>query len=119
MYKTEKERLDAFDRFCRTQKCAMSCNQMKVSCLLNWLGKEVEKEKPEPCPFCGSATKARMFGCIDETTKYAVRCESCFYTSLQSYVSKEDAIKIHNNLCRKLTGDNSDKKTIKPKKSKK
>lgn len=101
LYKTDEELLAAFNRFCHTRKC-VSCDQMKVPCLLRWLKKEVETEKPELCPFCGKETEVRMFGCLDEPTKYAVRCKSCSYTSMQSYVSKEDAFRIHNKLCRTL-----------------
>lgn len=105
-YKTTKQRLDAFGKFCNpvvwncTKVCKLSeANKLggvdTMKCFSNWLDLEAEEEKPMPCPFCGSE-------CFVNTNSegHEVRCEKRYCYIGKTFESKSDAIAAHNNVCK-------------------
>lgn len=99
-YKTTKERISEFQRFCDKQEGCTKCEAVnnegiRSSCAFHWLALEAEEEKPEPCPFCGGTTEV----ITDEQGYYGVSCIHCDYTS-ERYEQSIYAISAHNRVFR-------------------
>lgn len=104
-YKTAKERLIAFESWCKCITCG-SCEGCELKdihiecknglvCPLLWPYLEAEEEKPMNCPFCGANTEV----VIDECGCYVVSCTHCEYGS-PAYNKDEFAISAHNRVCK-------------------
>ena len=103
-YKTAEERVRAFGEFCKNEFCNQ-CNHLDckfykqgseiLRCYDGWLALEAEEEKPEPCPFCGDATRPRHL-----SGGFCVECD-CGYTS--PFAETEvAALAAHNRVARAI-----------------
>lgn len=106
-FKTAKERTIAFNKYCKCN-CA-DCktfeaknHQHTLNCAFVWLEMEAAKEKPLPCPFCGSAAVVRHNIHDDgQPHEYYVECgdPNCKIsprTYSYVYKSKDEAIAVWN-----------------------
>lgn len=102
-YKTTEERINGFLHFCkrRNHSCPIDCpfsstdGGIRCHCEFNWLSREVEVEKPMPCPFCDNEyveVEKAVAG------KRVVKC-ICGYCS-QAKESDVEAIAAHNRICK-------------------
>lgn len=90
-YKTADERLNAHHEMCIHKD---GCNCIgKSRCLLEWLEKEAEEEKPLPCPFCGA--EAILYA----TGMPYVRCDNC-KAQTTAYQTPEEAVAAWNRRTR-------------------
>lgn len=106
-YKTTKERVDAFRKFCKpvVWNCAKVCkvgnaNELggvdPMECSSNWLDLEADELKPMPCPFCG---KDCSFSICRGDNCGVVACNYCGYRSSHT-ATVEGAIMNHNRVCK-------------------
>lgn len=89
-YKTPKERIEAFHRFCKGINCCSACPIGKVPidkmpmlrCPFAWLALEAEEHEDKllPCPFCSWDSIdvfATDFGRSEDPCQFVVKCLSC------------------------------------------
>lgn len=119
-YKTTKERVDAFRKFCNpvVWNCTRVCKVGKVDesggvdqmkCFSNWLDLEADVDKPMDCPFCGSQCKI-MFT-VPAHDYFFVQCSDnkCSYSS-RIMLGENKAIAAHNRVARAVAKDNNENK---------
>ena len=93
-YKTSEERIMAFHKFCRKNRCKENCaalgNQdlnvvLTCDCMAYWLAIEADG-KPDPCPFCESSCTAHKG--VDMVRPH-VSCDNewCGYRSAEKMLS--------------------------------
>lgn len=108
-YKSAEAREKAFLSHCKYRPECNGCeirarrNNSPGGCAFAWLDLEAKEEKPLPCPYCGY-TIMSVGECGEE--QRCVMCADCGYRS-QRCNTKDAAIARHNDLCRKLKGENS------------
>lgn len=100
-FTTVEERHKAFNRFCKDYECK-NCPLMYMgassnTCVFNWLTLKVE-EKPDLCPFCGSAVSQRH-DYMHEASWCQCDNPECGYISGERPTESE-AIAAHNRVCR-------------------
>lgn len=101
-YKTAEERLNAFLRFCDSDKCE-SCPIENCECeydvlaAFKWLDLEAEEENPLPCPFCGG--EVRVDHNWDNSHSVSCTGRGCWYHS-KCCTSESDAIAAHNRVAK-------------------
>lgn len=88
-YKTAEERVKAF----LAKREMSSIATLIANEFAHWLALEVEKERPEPCPFCGA--ECEVIGAIN----HWVKCTECNYESTVDS-DKEKVIAAHDRVCR-------------------
>lgn len=98
-YKTSKERHEAFYKFCQGKtcdRCVLGCNHYKsaISCALEWIDLDAEKDEPMDCPFCGG----HIIGTSRTARGVSLLC-SCGYASCK-YDTLQEAVVAHNRICR-------------------
>lgn len=107
-YKTAEERVRAFEDWCNDIQVGGECHACKLSkiashwvCFAHWLNLEAEKEKTEPCPFCGGETHNNLGHLKVGVVHYWVDCISpdCMYRSAH-YTDKDEAIAAHNRVAK-------------------
>ena len=104
-YKTQEERIKAFDDFCKGQgdrcnHCEIARKRLSISrrseCVVYWLAIEAEEEKPEPCFYCGNKYLAIT---KDGNNLWSVSCTACLYES-RHHADRDTAIAAHNRMAR-------------------